>query len=263
MRRRIAFCLLICLILCGCGNSVGQNSGGPPPFSDTERSAFETRLLDSIRFSTGGDSNYIPLYFRNDSDYDIADFRIVGDITHISLLYYSLIPAGTSVYTSGYLPESELRSGQSYSLIYVIGAYEYCTKGIKLDFQKRDPTEDDPLSLRLFLRTTDGEIPLGPRAPINFVAGTEIEGLKTGRIYSISPELFSYSSHILNLGLSIGGKLPPEGITLAAKLTDENGCIRDTAEVRASYGNADMIELHIGGNLEPGKYCLCFEELKN
>ena len=261
MRRKIACCLLICLFLCGCGSSAGQDSGGAPPLTEEERTAFETRLLDSIRFSVGGDSNHIPMYFRNDSDCDIANLRITGDDTHTSLLYYEMIPAHTSVYKSIFLPDNDLRSGQSYTLKYVIGDYEYRSKEIQMDFRKRDQTGDDPLSLRIYLRTADGEVPLDPRAPTTFAAGTEIEGLKNGRIYSISPVSFGYSYHFLNMTLQLGGKLPPEGVILTAKLTDENGSIRDITPVRARQD--DTIEFYLGGNVEPGKYYLCFEELKN
>ena len=261
MRRRSVLLLLICLFLCGCVSPAKQISSGSSPFTEAERAAFETQLLDSLFFSSGGDGNHIPMYFRNDSDYDIANFRIIGEVfTNRALVYYSLIPAHTSVYASVYYSKEERDSGQTYSIRYIIGDYEYQSGGIDLDFDRRNKTGDeDPLSLRLFLQTASGEKPLDPRAPTSFVTGTEIEGLKAGRIYSISPELFSYEKHILNMTLRIGGMLPPEGTPLIVKLVDENGDIRNIASVRNN--SLDVIEFFLGGNLEPGKYYLCFEEL--
>lgn len=260
MRRRIVSLLLFCLFLCGCGNSAKENNIGSSPFTESERAAFETQLLDSMSFSTGGDMNFIPVYFCNNSDHDIADLRFTGEVfTDISVLYYSLIPAHTTVYAAMYTSDEQRSSGQCYTLKYKIGGYEYWSKGIDLDYYIRNQVgNDDPLSFRIFLQTDGGEIPLDPRAPISFVTGTELEGLKTGRIYSINPELFNYEKHILNLGLNIGGMLPPDGAALIAKLADENGNIRDIASVRNDSG---MIKLNLGGNVEPGKYYLRFEEL--
>ena len=255
--KKVLLCLVLCLLLSGCGSLAGERRVESPYLSAAERDAFETQLLDSIYFSPTGTDGMV-MCFHNDFDYDIIDLLLIGENQGTTQMFFDLVPANTTVAKSLYLSEQERDS--KYRLQYTIGKYHYRSEGISIDFGRRNEENGDSSNIQVFLRTVDGEIPLILSEPISFATGREIKGVKDSKIYSIEGNVLSLDNYI-SLILDLEGTLPANGTKLVAKLVDKDGIIREICTCSNAYSQSGVLKLILGSHVEQGKYYLQFEEI--
>ncbi len=240
MKKAVCFLLVLCFCLSGCGLSAHRVNS---PFLTTEqREKLEGSLIDSLRILY--DPNYPTsgvLYLQNDSDYHLVDVLIIDQNESMQVLYTAEIPPHSEIRMNVYASDGwEKAADDPLSLEYTIGEYSYYTEKLKATISPEENPDISPL--RVTIHTIDGDMELVMNEAVNFTVGNEINGLSSGRIYSITPEAsFSTSDGVYNiLTLAVEGREPSGYTDLIAKLIDENGVVRDTTSVYFSDGSATI-----------------------
>lgn len=245
MKKATWFLVLVLLsgILSGC--NTGILAERTPYLNERERSEIESGILNGLEFRSSGSN--LRVSFRNTSEYTLQDLYFIRKGFSDVILILPYVEAGMEVNMLVGTPQKLGSQGEMY-LTYTIGEYTYYSKQtVPIVLMKEDQVSNKS-SFTIY--TDSGPVQTDFSEPLEFMSGTELEGLTHTKIHSIAMDTYGFS-------LELRGQKPDNYYNNAIyKLFDADDVIVDCGSLHFFDGE-DLIYLPTDLT---GEYTLVFEE---